>query len=371
MDELLAALRNPASLCGLEREAWHEVLRKSRAHGLDARLGRITEALGLLDRLPLGAQGQLRDSIAACELNQTTLSYEIERLEPALKAIKGPVILLKGGAYLAAGLPPSRGRFSSDLDILVPRDQLGEVERALEQEGWQPGNTNEYDQNYYRSWMHELPPLWHPVRRTTIDVHHNLLPRTSRVSPCPETLIANSRGLPGRTVKVLAPEDMVLHCAVHLVYSGELAASLRDLVDLDDLVGHFGQAPEFWHRLATRARNHGLELAIFYVLRTAADLLHTRVPASFWPDLGRSSARPFSTRIVRALLIRAITPAPQDVGQLGHRVAQEILYLRSHWLRMPPRLLFRHLSVKATKRARESLFGAVEAAVPKAQTRSR
>jgi hypothetical protein len=52
-----------------------------------------------------------------------------------------PLILLKGAAYTMAGLAPGRGRMFSDIDILVPKERLDEVEAALMLHGWASPTT--------------------------------------------------------------------------------------------------------------------------------------------------------------------------------------------------------------------------------------
>ena len=76
-----------------------------------------------------------------------------------LATVDVDLVLLKGAAYLMAGLPAARGRVFSDVDILVPVARLAEVENALMLHGWSTTHHNAYDQRYYRQWMHELPPL--------------------------------------------------------------------------------------------------------------------------------------------------------------------------------------------------------------------
>ena len=55
-------------------------------------------------------------------------------------------------------------------------------------------------------------------------------------------------------------------------------------------------------------------------------------------------------RVMDALYDRALQPvAPRDAGSLT-LLARRALYVRAHWLRMPPLLLARHLAVKALRR---------------------
>ena len=48
----------------------------------------------------------------------------------------------------------------------------------------------------------------------------------------------------------------------------------------------------------------------------------------------------------------ALQPALPDEARPGRRIALWVLYLRSHWLKMPPLLLARHLATKLLHRLR-------------------
>ena len=50
--------------------------------------------------------------------------WEAEMARRALAPLGVPVVLLKGTAFVAAGLAAGVGRSIGDLDILVPRDAL-------------------------------------------------------------------------------------------------------------------------------------------------------------------------------------------------------------------------------------------------------
>ena len=104
-----------------------------------------------------------------------------------------------------AELPPSRGRLLSDVDLLVPRERLDSFEQTLLGHGWESVKLEEYDQRYYRTWMHELPPLSHPERGLEVDIHHTISPLTSRLSPDPARLIADSIPLADSRLRILQP----------------------------------------------------------------------------------------------------------------------------------------------------------------------
>ena len=85
--------------------------------------------------------------------------------------------------------------------------------------------------------------------------------------------------MPGSRFAVLAPADMVLHAIVHLFYGGEMDDALRDLVDIADLLEHFGATePGFWDGFWSRAEALDVTPPAWYALRYVQQLLGTQVP---------------------------------------------------------------------------------------------
>jgi len=351
-DLLLEAVRDPAATAGWSAADWDLLLRQARKAALDARLAvQITE-LGLADAVPEPVRKHVRAAVAVAKAHDRSVRWEIDRIAHALAPLSTRVVLLKGAAYLASGLAVAKGRLTADTDILVAKADLERVEKALLDRGWEHGKLDEYDQQYYRRWMHELPPLWHPERGSVIDVHHTILPESSRLKPDPAALLADARPLPDVTgICVLAPCDMVLHSAAHLFYDGSFARDLRDLVDLDDLLRHFGAEAGFWDHLARRAERLDLARPFFYLTHFAPKMLSTPIPPATIDAARAGSPGRLAFRLMDRLVTDALRPEHPD--RPGRLVALErwLLYVRSHWLRMPPLLLFRHLATKGFKRA--------------------
>jgi hypothetical protein len=348
-DLLLDALSRPVPLADLTEAEWDALLPRARAGHLLARLGAQADANDLTDRLPERVRRHLAAAAALAARHERMVRWETNRIERALEPLDVPILLLKGAAYVALGLPAATGRLISDTDIMVPRAALDTVEGALKAAGWQPIKLDPYDQRYYRTWMHELPPLVHRERGTVVDLHHTILPPTSRLKPDPAKLWTAARPLGGGQLHVLAPTDMVLHGAAHLFHDGDLRRSLRDLVDLADLLTHFGRIePDFWSGLISRAAALDLGRPLYYALRYCRSLLRVPVPEGASIAAARH-APPFP--IIDAmdwLVPRALIPGPPD-GDAG-RGATTLLYIRSHWLRMPPWLLARHLAHQTVAR---------------------
>lgn len=351
---LLDALTAPEKLPDLPPADWELLLRVARRAKLLGRLESELSRRGLLAGIPPRAADHLRAARNVIAHRKTLVSWEVNRMLWALEGIDVALILLKGTGYLLAGLPPEQGRIFADVDLLIPEERIAEVEKRLLDRGWFRMEVDPYADHYYRVWMHEIPPLRHRERGTEIDLHHRLLPRTSRLRSNPGPLFAAAVPLADTRLSVLAPADMVLHALVHLFLEGDPdeGLRLRDLVDVHDLLGHFGQRPGFWQALGARARELGFARPLFYGLHHAQRLLGTPIPAQVLRDLADAApARPLR-KLMQALIDLALLPEHPDHPLYRANVARWLIYVRSHWLRMPPGLLARHLSLKAWQRFR-------------------
>lgn len=353
-DILVDCLRRPELLAGLLPPEWEMLIRQARAAMLLGCLHRMLEERGELNRVPHCALRHLAAERLILDNQHRAVRAEVEYLRQALGSLPGDLVLLKGAAYVMAGLPNAAGRRFSDVDILVPRTQLDQTESELMLHGWGMGEPDPYDQRYYRQWMHELPPMEHARRGTVVDVHHGILPSTGRLHPSSEKLLAAAIPVPDVPgVRILSPSDMVLHSACHLFHDGELEHGLRDLVDLDGLLRHFGQSPAFWTGLIPRARELELERPLYYALRYLGLLLHSPLPAAVLAEADTARPPAILLPLMDALFLRALRPAHPGANDRWTRPARLGVYVRAHWLRMPPFMLALHLTRKALRRKRE------------------
>lgn len=329
---LVAALRDPETVLRLSDADWTDLIAIARAESL---LGTLAARCAGLD-LPERVAAALAEARSDVEAAQRQALWEAEMARRALAPLGVPVILLKGTAYLAAGLPAAHGRSIGDLDILVPEAALPQVEAALIAAGWEWVKDDSYDQLYYRRWMHELPPLIHRERDRMIDVHHTILPLTHRRRPDARALVSDSVPLPN-SLRVLSSPDMIVHAAAHLFADGDLAGGLRNLWDIDRLLRHFSEGEGFFEQLRARATRHELLSPVLRAARLARDVYGTPIPEGWCIRSGGDAL------FRRRLLARDGWGRPtRPATRLG-------FYVRSHWLRMPPLMLMRHLWTKANR----------------------
>lgn len=320
---LARALRLPENTAGFDAAQWTALIAIARAEQMIGTLAFRLQGV----RMPASVERILADARASAAQGRTVALWEAEAARRALAPLGLRLVLLKGTAFAAAGLRAGEGRSIGDLDILVPRADLDRVERALLGAGWEWVKPDPYDDAYYRQWMHELPPLIHRDRDRMIDVHHTILPLTARVTPEAAALLADAVEV-SSGLWTLGANDMLVHAAAHLFADGDLAGGMRNLWDVHCLVDQFGTAG-----LAERAMQHGLS-------REAARAV--RLAEALYGDGARLT--PADRAYLRRLTAR------DAWGRATRPATRLAFYVRSHWLRMPPAMLARHLWTKWRKR---------------------
>lgn len=319
---LARALADPQSVVALDTEGWASLLCVARAERLLPTLASRLDGLALPDNARSVLENASLDAAAA----RVRALWEIEMARRTLLPLDLPVILLKGSAFIAAGLEAGQGRLVGDLDILVPRDRLAEVETAILAAGWEWLKSDAYDDHYYRRWMHELPPMIHRDRDAMIDVHHTILPLTARPKPDSTAMIVDSIGI-AHGLRVLCPADMIVHAAAHLFADGDLSGGLRNLWDIRCLLSDY---PDVDAR--ERARGHGLLKETDRALRLVAHMFGNV------ENISRGD-RVYAKRMA----------ARDGWGRETHKLVRFAFYLRSHLIRMPLSQLLLHLFTKWRK----------------------
>jgi hypothetical protein len=331
---LARALRDPASVKTLDANGWTALFSIARAEQL---LGTLAYKLSALD-LPEAIEAAIADARLNAEYQHRTALWEADSARRALLDFDGTIALMKGTAYVAAGLKAGQGRHIGDLDIMVAEDQISQAEQLLlTKGGWEWVKEDAYDDAYYRTHMHELPPLIHKERDRMIDVHHTILPKTARPRPDAAAMLEDAIDLDDG-LSVFSPEDMVCHCAAHLIADGDLTGGMRNLWDMHCLLSEFAERDaQFWEQLGSRARHHQLWSAVSRAARLSARLYGTQIPVSWaaprWQD----------GWYIRRILAR------DGWGRGTGKIVQLLFYIRSHWMRMPPMMLARHLWTKWRK----------------------
>jgi len=356
---LLAALRCPEAVRDFGIADWDAVVRVARSARLLAPLQLRFEKAGALPSVPDQVRLHLESELTLARYRRQMVLWELECIARALANLPGPLVLLKGAAYIVQDFDFATGRLPSDVDVMVPRAQLDATERALVDAGWRMEALDPYDEHYYRAWSHELPPMRYPEHPLELDLHHTILPLTGRAKPNATALFEAAKPVSGTKFHVLCPADQMLHACSQLFQDSDCAGRLRDLVDIDALARELGPTERFWEQVVERSRLHGLDRSTFYSLRYAMRLLGTDVPQEV---LAKIPSAPCPVAVFMDRLVpRALLPThPDRSPPLSVRASRWLLFLRSHWLRMPPLLLARHALTKMWRASRTPRSAAAE-----------
>ena len=344
---LLELLRDPSTVLTMHPAEWEPVIRLARGARLHASLGyRLQANAAWWEAVPARPRGHLLSAMNFAAWRRHLLAAELRALNALLPA-EIEVVLIKGAAYHAQGLPLAEGRLSADIDLLVRHEDLDVAEGALLAGGWSSTVTDAYDQRYYREWSHELPPMRAEGHALEVDLHHGIAPVTSRCRPDSAALWAAKRALPDSRYFVLDPADQLIHAVVHLFQDTELDGRLRDLVDIDSMLRAFPSDVAALQALTLRVSQFGAGSLFWYALHACQRWLATPVPPELWPEPpARTNEAVMEWVLPRTLLPRL---PEEDLG-LGGTLAGKLAQLRYHRMRMPLGLLLRHGLAKGWRR---------------------
>ncbi|ABM62306.1 nucleotidyltransferase domain-containing protein [Halorhodospira halophila] len=345
----------PETLAGFPESLWTGILAVGRENLLLGALWHRAVSCGVEGQLPEWVAGHLWGAAATAETNAAALRWELQQLDRGvLRRFTAPVAL-KGGAYLLAGLPNAAGRIVADIDLLAQKAEVERVESALFYEGWAGTHHDAYDQRYYRQWMHELPPLQHRKRGTTLDLHHNILPETFAVVVDPAPIFEHAAPAPGlHWLRLPAPRHLVLHAIVHLFSETDWDRGLRDLYDIHSLLEHFHQqhGDRFWEALLDEAEAMRLLWLVEPAVWCCRRRFGTPVPQAAVERLSHHTPGFLGKRIVRPAFEHALNGHLSTTPR-ADALARGLMLVRGHWLKMPPWLLVRHLFYKAFRAPRD------------------
>tara|TARA_R110000744_G_scaffold114135_5_gene213524 strand:+ start:4287 stop:5369 length:1083 start_codon:yes stop_codon:yes gene_type:complete len=323
---------------------WELLIRIAREASV---LPRVAYALDtVMESVPEYAQTHLISAKYHAKLLAQQVQFEAREFKRILPVeLQAEIIYLKGAAYTLSGCTAGRGRVFSDIDMLVSKTNLREVEARLSVYAWFTQPTDDYDDMYYRQWAHEIPPLKHSGRGTILDVHHNLVPLISGKAPDINDFTAGARTL-SCGARVLSPGAMILHSAVHLFYQEEYHHGFRDLSDLHLLFSEFGCEQAFWDELFILAQKTGFGLELALALRYVNMLFDTHIPQA---ELHKSQLwlpPKIKLKIFDWIYSRVLQPHHTLCNVSGLGLANTMALVRGHWIKMPVHILLMHTAAK-------------------------
>lgn len=261
----LAALLGPTPAARMEPPRPERFVEAAIHHKLQGYAAAALEGGTLL--LPPRPRRRLGRATAIQAVHAAALTRELARIAPALEESSGaPPICLKGPAVAHRLYPDSRLRTFMDLDLLVPREAIGDAARALTRCGYRA--LEEFRPAFGERHGHDVHLLrWAGHRGLDVELHWRVAddPICARLDY--DRLAAGARmELEGATIGVLAMPEQILCLAVHLV-----SDRMKCLIWLQDLALAADQTPEHdWRRAFELAAELGLGWALHRALDYAA-----------------------------------------------------------------------------------------------------
>lgn len=328
---------------------WELLIRQSRRANLISRIAQLLLEAEVLSNIPIQPRQHFLNALCLAKANARATTWEVRDLYRVLRQKNIDFVLLKGAAYAWSENSASKGRLFGDVDILVHRSSIVEAETTLVHSGWMGTTLDSYDQRYFRQWMHEIPPLQHLKRQTTLDLHHSIIAPVCHPNFSAEDLwqqVIPVKDMPG--LFVLSNIDMILHSATHLFHEGEFEQGLRDLSDLDLMIREYITSDDLWDSLLKRAVELGFETPLHYALSYTQQILHTPIPKAILERVKKERGRSYlPSRLLDMLFLAALAPDHETCRVKGGKSARFLLFIRSHWIRMPWYILFPHLIRKS------------------------
>lgn len=263
---------------------WGVLASGAGRHGITQLVYHHLRTAGLKGLAPQAAWEALEQAYAAAGVRVMLQRQGCSELLAGLAGAGVEVIPLKGMYLREVVYPNPVLRPSGDVDLLVRYEQVGAAVKVLEGLGYQPSES-EHTAGWFRpEHHHHLVPYVLPARKLSIEMHWNLAAPEREIQVDVAGLW--ERAQPARywgwEGLGLAPEDILLHLALHHASDSPMAAiqplvRLRNLADIVGVVDKFGRELD-WEVLVERSQVWGTGKAVDLVLRLAQDLSRIDVP---------------------------------------------------------------------------------------------
>lgn len=339
---LFEVYANPERTQGLSAIQWQQLLEQAYRAGAVARLHAWLAHHSVQHYIPSSLLWHFTSAVKKAQAGQRELRYALITLQKHLSAVQHPVCLLKGAAYAIdeqslVGL----GRRLTDVDLLVSEEALPTTEQVLHWMGWHFEKNADYDIQYYRRWMHELPPMYHDALPMPLDLHHHLVPPISRMA-FPAMLLSEhmiASGMDG--FATLTPAAQLIHTSLHMLTNDDFSSLLKDALDVFLLLQTREQQQTIAEALSLAIRA-GVASHVHRALRVVSALFEIQMPAEVQQQVSGSGWRErWVDKAYIAVIRHQLT---QPLNQTC--VQQRLLWVRAHMLKMPMPILLQHTAHK-------------------------
>ncbi|WP_203290315.1 nucleotidyltransferase family protein [Metabacillus sp. cB07] len=220
------------------------------------------------------------------------LCTEMEQISRKLLSEKIRVLFLKGPALAHELYGDISLRTSSDLDFIVPFEELNKTEALLESMGYK---KNEYIKTILGDWKwrHHHFTYFHPEKKIKAEVHWRLNPAPGFEPGFEQLWTQKKRSqLAASPIYLLGKEHLFLFLVSHGARHGW--SRLRWLADIQQLIG----SGLDWSKIYESLKNYHMQSEGVQAITLAAELLSTKIP----PYLNKISNREKSVKTAQSAI---------------------------------------------------------------------
>ena len=343
--QIIQFIANPQHAEAWPSQAWSALIQQGYANGSLARIAALTRRAGVQERVPTNLRWHLDAADTYYQSHRHGVLQEIAALQQALAFSGIRPVFLKGAAYVIADLQLAEGRVFTDIDAAVTRSLLTKAEQCLHWHGWTNIEKDDYDQHYYRAWMHELPPFVNQGSGSVLDLHHTLVPPISGHAPDISLFPTQEVHIDGMCLTTFTPAGMLLHSAVHLFYEEDFSKGFRDLSDIHLLCNEFASDDTVWRELTELVNRVGFGREVALALRYCQRQFNTALPDTMLDWLARHLPGNWLLAGLDPLFTELLKPV--DMQNNKSVFATTLGLVRGHWKKMPLHILLYHIWHKA------------------------
>lgn len=350
---IIIALLRGDSPSQLTEQQWGAVVGLARQLGLLGTLYFILSRSDVWPQLSERIQCHFLSGWQQAQRQKVSLQWQAESLAK-LNPESTPFLLLKGAAYILADLPNSHGRIVSDIDVLVDKASLNDAEFWLFVHGFKASLKDDYDDYYYRQWMHELPPFYHPQSHITLDLHHNILPIVSKRYIEASALFDEAQSLENN-INIPSLQDLFIHSAAHLFQDSVFHRALRDLYDMYHLHRLIVASEGGDVALFARAQQLGLADDVARALDLLESVFAVTLAEQTRELVHTTLCHLRHWRWQKPCYLRMLMQPVAVKRNSKDKWAEWLLFSRSHLIKMPLGMLLKHSVVKSIKQLQTSI----------------
>ena len=262
---------------------WDHIVTVSYAHGIAPLIYHGLRRSRVISLIPPAAAEKLRQSYYANAARNCYLRDKLRNVLKMLTKERIETLVLKGAALMENVYGDRALRPMADIDLLVRKEKLTQVEAQLLNSGYfmlEECLTN-------KEWRYEHHSNWHFGESSglRIEVHWRIKRDGDpfKIDLDGMWQRAQPRTFAGIETLVFCPEDMLLHLCQH-AWNHNLTGGLRPLCDIAEVTKCYKDKID-WGKLAALSNQWQMNPCLYLWLRLARDLLEAPIPDPFLAGL--------------------------------------------------------------------------------------